>query len=343
MPNTAPHMKVSIVIPCRNEAAYIGPCLDSLVALDYDKSLLNVYVCDGLSDDGTVEIIRSYEQRYPFIHYLENTQRTTPFALNLGLRVPGYDFAIILGAHATLHPSYIKACIRAFAQDPQIGCAGGVIENVHENEVSEAIGKAMSSVFGVGNAHFRTHTASGYVDTVAFGAYKKEVFEKCGYFDESLIRNQDDEFNYRILKAGFKIWLSPEIKCRYFVRASFAKLQRQYYQYGYWKVFVNKKHKAVTTVRQLIPALWLLFLCLGWLPALLWCPLIFPYLAVIAVYIGVSVAAALRLSAQPATAVRILRAFWTLHFAYGSGYIFGIFEFLILNRQPSSASAKLSR
>jgi len=336
-------MKVSIVIPCLNEIGYIQRCLNSLVALDYDKSLLNVYVCDGLSSDGTAELIKDYASRYPFIHYLENTARTTPQALNLGLRIPGYDFAIILGAHAEMHPDYINACIRAFAIDPHIGCAGGVIENVHENEISEAIGKAMSSVFGVGNAHFRTNTASGYVDTVAFGAYRREVFEKCGYFDESLVRNQDDEFNYRILQSDFKIWLSPEIKCRYYVRASFAKLNRQYYQYGYWKVFVNKKHRAVTTLRQLVPAVWVAFLFSGFIPALFYRPLIFLYIAGILLYLAASVYAALRLSRQPAGILRIIRAFWILHFAYGRGYLTGIFDFLLLNRNPAAKNQKLSR
>jgi GT2 family glycosyltransferase len=127
----------------------------------------------------------------------------------------------------------------------------------------------MSSVFGVGNAHFRTGGKSGCVDTVAFGAYRREVFERVGFFDEELARNQDDEFNYRVVQGGFKIFLDPAIQSDYFVRGSISKLYKQYDQYGYWKVFVNKKHGAVTTLRQLAPPLWVLFLLMGWTGSLM--------------------------------------------------------------------------
>lgn len=336
-------MRVSIVIPCRNEQKYIALCLDSIVAQDYPKDKLCVYVCDGESDDGTVDIIKSYEEKYPFINYLNNPHRTTPYALNLGLQKGGFDVGIILGAHAALAPDYVSKSVACFNIDPAIGCVGGIIENIHENEISEAIGLAMSSSFGVGNAHFRTAAKDGYVDTVAFGAYKKEVFEKIGYFDETLVRNQDDEFNYRVLINGFKIWLSHEIKCVYYVRASFPKLLQQYKQYGYWKVFVNKKHKAVTTIRQLIPFIWVFYLMFAWLPTLIFWPWIFLYLSGIVLYLSVSLFAAWKLTKNWSTLLRVLRAFYTLHLGYGFGYFNGIIDFLILNKKPSSNSMKMSR
>lgn len=336
-------MKVSIVIPCRNEQKYIGLCLDSIIAQDYDKELLSVYVCDGESDDGTVDIIKSYAQKYSFIHYLNNPARTTPQALNLGLKIGNFDIRIILGAHAALAPDYVSKSVACFSIDEQIGCVGGIIENIHENEISEAIGLAMSSPFGVGNAHFRTAEKDGYVDTVAFGAYKNEVFEKIGFFDESLVRNQDDEFNYRVIKAGFKIWLSREIRCVYYVRASFNKLAQQYNQYGYWKVFVNKKHKAVTTVRQLVPFIWVSYLALAWLPALFYCPWLIVYLLGILLYLFVSLLAAWKLTKNSSTILRVLRAFYTLHIYYGYGYFKGIVDFIILGKNPSSNWMKMSR
>lgn len=336
-------MRVSIVIPCRNELKYIALCLDSIVAQDYPKDKLWVYVCDGQSDDGTIDIIKSYEAKYPYIKYLNNPHKTTPHALNLGLKQDGFDIAIILGAHAALAPDYVSKSVACFNIDPDIGCVGGIIENIHENEISEAIGLAMSSSFGVGNAHFRTATKDGYVDTVAFGAYKKEVFEKIGYFDESLVRNQDDEFNYRVIINGFKIWLSHDIKCVYYVRASFPKLLQQYKQYGYWKVFVNKKHKAVTTLRQLVPFVWVFYLIFAWLPALYFWPWIFLYLCGILLYLCVSLYAAWKLTKNLSTFLRVLRAFYTLHLGYGWGYFKGIVDFLILNKKPSSDSMKMSR
>lgn len=336
-------MKVSVVIPCRNEKAYIALCLDSLVKQDFPKEDLQVIVCDGLSDDGTVDIILDYAAKYDFIKYVCNPDQITPKALNLGLKYAAFDVGIILGAHAALAPDYISRCLEALNIDPQIGCVGGIIENVHENIVSESIGLAMSSPFGVGNAHFRTAAKDGYVDTVAFGAYRKEVFEKCGYFDETLVRNQDDEFNYRILKMGFKIWLSHNIRCVYYVRASFSKLNKQYFQYGYWKVFVNRKHKAVTTVRQLVPAIWILYLSLAWIPSLFFCPWIWLYAAGILSYLLGSFYFAQKLSADFKVQLRILRAFYTLHFAYGFGYILGIFDFILCGKNPSEKSTELSR
>ena len=227
---------------------------------DYKDGAIDVFVCDGMSTDATTALVEKYALTHPMVHVLMNKKQTTPFALNLGIRKSEADVVIILGAHSELYPDYISKCMEAFSLGTNIGCTGGIIENEYENETAEVIGKAMSSSFGVGNAHFRTGNKNGYVDTVAFGAYKREVFSKVGYFDEELIRNQDDEFNYRVTKAGFKIYLYSEIRCKYFVRASFGKLFKQYYQYGYWKVYVAKKHHAVTTFRQLVPLFFVLFL-----------------------------------------------------------------------------------
>ena len=121
---------VSITIPCRNEEHYIGKCLQSIVDCDFDKSLLSVFVCDGMSTDNTQEIIQEFIKKHPFIHFIENTKQTTPFALNLGLRATNADIKIILGAHAEIYPDYIHQCIEAFNVDDKIACVGGIIENV---------------------------------------------------------------------------------------------------------------------------------------------------------------------------------------------------------------------
>ena len=189
---------VAIVIPCRNEEKYIARCIDSILLQDYLHENLSVYICDGKSTDSTVAIINDYSIKHSNIHLLVNEKQTTPFALNLGIKNSSSDIVIILGAHAELYSDYVSNCVDAFNFGTNIGCTGGIIENVYENEIAEVIGKAMSSSFGVGNAHFRTGNKDGFVDTVAFGAYKQEVFDKIGLFDEELIRNQDDEFNYRL-------------------------------------------------------------------------------------------------------------------------------------------------
>lgn len=333
---------VAIVIPCRNEEKYIARCLDSVLALDYDKSLLQVLVCDGLSTDRTQEIVKEYEKKYPFIRLLINERQTTPFAFNLGIKESSTDLVMSLGAHAELYPDYIKNCLSAFSRDEQIGCVGGYAVNVMEDEVSEIIASAMSSPFGVGNAYFRTGGKEGYVDTVGIGTYKREVFDKAGLYDEELTRNQDDEFNFRVAKAGYKIYLDLRLKTKYYVRASYRKLFRQYYQYGYWKVYVNKKHKTVTTARQLVPLFFVLFLTLGLLISLLSVYLFAAWLFVLLMYIIGGTAAA-RVSKKSSHIPKILYTFFILHWSYGYGYLMGIIDFLVLGKRPGQKAAALTR
>jgi GT2 family glycosyltransferase len=211
-------------------------------------------------------------------------------------------------------------------------CTGGVLQNEYENSTSKIIGAAMSSSFGVGNAHFRTGSKNGFVDTVAFGAYRKEIFELVGLFDEDLIRNQDDEFNYRITSNGYKIYLNSSIKCRYFVRASYLKLFKQYFQYGYWKVFVNKKHQSITTLRQLIPLFFVLFL-FSWLASILISKLVFLFLSGFGIlYLFLAFLFALKKTKSIVSIISIMYTFFILHSSYGLGYLKGIFDFFTLHK-----------
>jgi glycosyltransferase involved in cell wall biosynthesis len=337
-------MKVKVVIPCRNEQSYIGKCLDSLVRCNHTGVELHVWVVDGMSDDGTRPLVSEYAEQYSFIKLVDNERRTTPYALNIGLEPLDYDIGIILGAHAVVDMDFVHHNVRVLQEHPEVGCAGGIIRNVHENEWSEIISLAMSSVFGVGNAHFRTGGKSGYVDTVAFGAYRKEVFERCGFFDEELARNQDDEFNYRLVQGGFKIYLDPSIQSDYYVRGSIIKLYKQYHQYGYWKVLVNKKHHAVTTLRQLAPPLWVLFLLTGWAGVLMHPLLGWLYLVVVFLYLGLACYTAARMRMKSLTRFgKLLQTFVVLHFSYGLGYLRGIIHFYLLGRKPSIQSERLTR
>ncbi len=330
---------VSIVIPCRNEENYIIRCLNSIMVQDYADAKVEVFVCDGISTDSTVTHVEKHIASHPNVHLLKNEKQTTPYALNLGINASKSDVVIILGAHSELYPNYVSKCIEAFSFETQIGCTGGVIENVYENETAEVIGKAMSSSFGVGNAHFRTGNRDGIVDTVAFGAYKREVFDKVGLFDEELIRNQDDELNYRVTSAGYKIYLYNEIRSKYYVRASYKKLFKQYEQYGYWKVYVNKKHKTVTTFRQLVPLFFVLYLILGVISFL------FGYLFLVSYLIGLLLYAvggflfAWNSASRNFQIPHIQKVFFILHFSYGWGYLKGIIDFFILGKKIKKSEA----
>jgi GT2 family glycosyltransferase len=305
---------------------------------------LHVWVVDGMSDDGTRPLVSEYAARYSFIKLVDNVRRTTPYALNIGLEPLDYDIGIILGAHAVVDKDFVRHNARVLQEHPEVGCAGGIITNVHENELSRVISNAMSSPFGVGNAYFRTGGKSGYVDTVAFGAYRREVFEKIGFFDEDLVRNQDDEFNYRVTKAGFKIYLDPKIESQYYVRGSFSKLYKQYFQYGYWKVFVNRKHATITTLRQLAPPLWMLFVSVGWVGFFIHPVLGYSYVGMILIYLTLAKFTAIRTAGwQIPMIFKLVACYMILHASYGWGYLKGMFHFYILRRNPTEGSQRLTR
>jgi GT2 family glycosyltransferase len=333
---------VSVVIPCRNERAYIGACLDSLLQSDQTGYLLQVIVADGMSDDGTQEVLADYARRSPNIHWIENPARITPVAMNLGFHHLPFDYGMIMGAHSTLEPDYIRLCLEKLQSDPAIGCTGGLIRNSYADSRSMLIGKAMSSRFGVGNAYFRTGGHDGPVDTVGTAMYPKHVLDEVGYFDEQLVRNQDDELNFRVSKAGYTIWLLTQPQFNYVVRAQWGKLWRQYRQYGYWKVFVNRKHKAVTTLRQLVPAAFVAFLVVGAAVSWLHPAVAITYLALLGLYLLLGCAVSVKAVGQ-GKAPLLMYTFLILHLSYGLGYWQGIWQFLILRKRPASGAKKLSR
>jgi GT2 family glycosyltransferase len=335
--------RVRVVIPCRDEAGYITRCLRSLVECDREDLEVDVHVCDGMSTDGTRAEVSAFSDRHPWIKLVDNPKRTTPHGMNAGLRPDGYDVGIILGAHAEVDPAFIRRSVDELRAHPEAGCAGGIIENVYHDDVSRRIGLAMGHPFGVGSAHFRTGLKEGEVDTVAFGAYRREVFDRIGFFDERLARNQDDEFNYRVVKAGFSIRLNSAIRSKYHVRGSFGKLWRQYRQYGFWKVLVNRIHGTVTTSRQLAPALIVLAFGPGALLAALVPMLRLLWVIGASLYLTAAIISAIHAARGLRDAPGAVVAFLTLHFAYGIGYLHGLWQFMVLRRGTEADHERLTR
>ena len=336
-------LSFSIVIPCRNEEMYIARCLASVTENSYPHELLEVIVADGMSSDITPLMVKHFTDKFPFVRLLQNKSMFTPSGLNLGIKQAKGDIILILGAHSVLKPGYLAKCAQLLNQNPEVACVGGIILNQNENSTSKIIGYAMASPFGVGNARFRTGGKDGFVDTVAFGAYRKEVFDKAGLFDEELARNQDDEFNYRIRKQGFKIYYSSKLVSDYYVRASFVKLAKQYFQYGYWKVYVNQKHRQITSLRQLVPFFFVVFL-LSAVPAFLlptWVGA--TWLGGFGLYSIAAMAAAFATKAPLYQVPAVVFSFLILHIAYGTGYLWGIVQFMLLHRKPGARSHALTR
>ena len=338
-------MKISVVVPCRNESKYIAECIDAIFKCELaDNSELNVFIVDGMSDDGTRQIVLNLMENYPFLHLIDNLNLLTPFAFNLGIHAGGkVDYVQIVGARQILSNNYVVKSIQKIENDSTVWCVGGKIINEFINETGQVISKAMSTSFGMGIGNFRTLIESCYTDTVTSPMYPYWVFDKIGFFDEELIRNQDDDFNYRIKKAGGKIFFDNELSLKYYVRGSYKSLSRQFFQYGYWKVFVNKKHKAVTTLRQLAPPFFVLYIFL-WLISLFGGKFIFMLSSIpLLGYISLNFYFSIKFKDQKVKWFAIFKTYLILHVFYGLGYLKGVFDFFLFNKKPSNKQKRLSR
>lgn len=319
---------VSLVMPVRNEASFIAHSLGAVLAQDYPSERIEVIVADGMSTDGTRELVRSFQARHCSLCLIDNPEKIAPTGLNAALRQAIGDIIIRVDGHCEVAPDYVRRCVEHL-QDG-VDCVGGPIETVGETLSARAIALAMSSNFGVGGAAFRTvKDRQIEVETVAFPAYTRRAIEKAGLFDEELVRNQDDEYNYRLRELGGCILLCPNIHSRYYSRGSLQPLWRQYFQYGYWKVRVMQKHPGQMRLRQFAPPLLVAVLLVS-LPLALfpgagrW---VFGFIT--GSYIVANLAATL-LSARKGN-WRLMPllplTFIVLHLAYGSGFLFGIIRF----------------
>ncbi|NOY78031.1 MAG: glycosyltransferase family 2 protein [Calditrichaeota bacterium] len=334
-------MIVSIIIPCRNEEKYLAPCLDSIIESTFPKENLEILVIDGKSNDGTTKIAQHYAKKYSYIRFFENPGLTTPIALNIGIRSSSGKYVIILGSHSKITPDFISLNVQMMEKH-QVDCVGGVLVTIPatNSPKSRAIASALSHPFGMGNSYFRIGTDRiRYVDTVPFGCYRRSVFARFGYFDEELTRNQDDEFNYRIINNGGTILLVPQIVSYYHARDNFLKLWQMYFQYGYFKPRVVQKLGKILSWRQLIPGLFVSSLTLL-------IPLAFLYplgrmalLGLLGFYFSISLFVSLKRAFRKnwKEIFYLPAAFTILHFSYGMGYIKGIWDFFILKGKNKPA------
>ena len=312
---------VSVVIPMRNEAGHLRPCIDSVLAQDYPAERLEIIVVDGDSDDASAAVVRSYGER---VRLLQNRARIVPTAMNIGIRAARGEIIARVDAHTVLDRSYIRVGVETL-QHTAADNVGGPMFAIGGGRVGAAIALAMSSRFGIG-AYFHFATEDREVDTVYMGMYPRRVFEHIGLFDEELVRNQDDELNYRLRKAGGRIFLTTRMRSRYQNRQRFATLARQFFQYGLWKVRVLQKHPRQMSARQFVPPLFVASLLLSgllglWISAAAWlCG------AIIAAY-----AAAVMLAAAVGVprhgwreAASVAAAFAIMHVSWGSGFLLGV-------------------
>jgi cellulose synthase/poly-beta-1,6-N-acetylglucosamine synthase-like glycosyltransferase len=331
---------VSVIIPCRNEEGFIEKCLDSIMLQDYPKYKMEVLVLDGMSTDGTRGLINDIMKVNEGIKMFDNPDKIVSRAMNMGINSSRGKVIIRMDVHSIYEKDYISKCVK-YLYEQNADNVGGILITVPggKTALAEAIAFALSHSFGVGNAYFRLGTTEPrYVDTVPYGCYKKEVFEKIGFFDEDLIRNQDDEFNFRLIKSGGRILLVPEIISYYYARDSLSKLARMYFQYGHFKPLVALKMGSVLTVRQLIPAIFLGSLVLSFLSSLIFKPLIWVFFVILFAYLLANLAFSSSIALKKG-----LRYLWVLpavfssiHISYGLGYLKGIWDFVVLKKHKKN-------
>jgi glycosyltransferase involved in cell wall biosynthesis len=334
--NGADRPFITIVLPCRNEEPYIAACLDSILATTYPLDRMEVLVVEGMSEDGTRDVLASYVARHSVIRVIDNRRQITPAALNVGIRAATGEIIVRMDAHVVYPPEYVPRLIDAL-QSSDADNVGGIIVTLpgDNTPMARAIAVGLSHPFAVGNAYFRIGlSAPRWVDSVPFGCFRREVFDRVGLFDEELVRNEDEEFNLRLVKYGGRILLLPEVVSYYFARRRLRDLGRMYYQYGYFKPLVVRKADGVMTVRQVVPALFVAILAGSIALA--------PVLPVLGVAVGIAAAYLATMTVCVLGSVRkhgwrcalaLAAVFPVVHFSYGIGSLRGAFDHLLQRRR----------
>lgn len=320
---------ISVVMPVYNEEKYIRDCIDSLLMQDYAQENMEWLIIDGCSTDKTKDILKEYQIKHPDLIYIfDNPNKTAPFAMNIGISHARGEYIIRLDAHAKYNNDYISKCVY-YLNNTDADNVGGLAETRGKGFVGETIALMLSSKFGVGNSQFRTNGSSGYVDTVPFGAFRKEVFENLGGYDERLTRNQDNEMNYRIRKNGGKIFLANDIRFTYYCRDSVQGIAKMAVQNGCWNVITMKLCPGSMGVRHFIPLLFLVSLIFLPIIAIVLSWIWWLYLCEIILYFMLDVFFAIKCTKKIKKIVLLIALFPIFHLAYGFGSLKGIIKLII--------------
>ena len=329
---------VSIILAVRNESVAIKNALNAILNQDYEGPS-EILISDGMSTDGMGEkinsLVASIHGLRSSVRILDNVGKIVPTGLNLALQQARGDIIIRVDGHTIVAPDYVRQCVIAL-QKSGADNVGGRMNAAGSNSFGKAVALATSSPFGIGNGRFHYSDNEEWVDTVYMGAWPRRVFDKIGLFDEELVRDQDDEFNFRLRSAGGKILLCPKIKSEYSVRSSPSLLWRQYFQYGYWKVRVLQKHPRQMSLRHFVPPALVASLFVSLLLLLLIILrgsdyAIFKYSAffVPACYLIANLFASVITAARRSWNYLFLLPpiFGILHIAYGLGFLIGLAKF----------------
>jgi glycosyltransferase involved in cell wall biosynthesis len=337
--------RVSLILPCRNEAQFIERCLDSIVQNDYPAEQLEILVADGLSTDGTRDRIMKFAHRHSFIRVIDNPARTTPAGLNAAIRASTGQIIVRMDAHASIEQDYLSKCV-ALLQSTDADNVGGIMKTLPQTPglIGNAIALCLKHGFGVGNSAFRTHVSElTNVDTVFGGCYRRQVFERIGMFNERLVRGQDLEFNLRLKKSGGKIVISPDIVSYYYAKSDWGSFVRHSWTNGKWAILPFLYSPVIpVSIRHLVPLFFILSLiaAAGFVVRYPWG--LWPFLGLASVYGLADLSASVHVAMREKNlkfAFVMPFIFATLHLSYGLGSLWGVFQSLLMfpfvRRAPS--------
>ena len=319
-------MLISIIIPMRNEVKFVAKCLDSLRSQTGPSEEVEILCVDGRSTDGTREIVAEMAEKDKRIKLLDNPQKIVPTAMNIGIKASRGKYVARVDCHSTFAPDYIAKCIEVMQRTGADG-VGGYIGTIpgKNTAVGKAIAAATSCVFGVGNARFRLRGPEQEVDTVPFGAYRREIFDEIGLYDERLVRNQDIELNSRIRKAGGHIIISPEMKLSYYNRATYTGLWQQSFNNGLWNPYTVWLVGSSLSLRHFVPMFFVLGLIAVTVGAFFSSLIEWMLLGYALLYLAACFAFSIQRAHQTKTStLLIVCSFVVLHIAYGLGSLWAI-------------------
>ena len=320
----------SVIIPCRNEDGFISNCLDSILTNDYPEDKLEIYIIDGMSEDGTRQILEEYTARYSNIKLLDNPKLITPAALNIGIKNSKGDIIIRMDAHARVERDYISRCVQSLIKN-KANNVGGIMKTIPKNNglLDKAIVSSLSHRFGIGNSYFRINTQKPtWVDTVFGGCYSREVFNQVGLFNENLSRGQDMEFNLRLKKAGGRTLLVPDIVSYYYARSDLRSFLLHNWGNGIWAIlpFAYSDIMPVSW-RHLVPLGFVSSLCITALLGIYSASYVWGFLILVAIYSLSSLSASFHIAwreRDPRYLILMPFVFGMLHISYGSGSCWGV-------------------
>jgi glycosyltransferase involved in cell wall biosynthesis len=323
-------IKVSIIVPCLNEETTIRQLLDAIDSQSYPLNDIEVIIADGLSTDQTRAVINDFKLNHPnlAIRIVDNLRQVIPSGLNRAIEAAQGKYLIRMDAHSIPDPDYIKNCINGL--DQGLGDnVGGMwkIQPGANTRIAKAIALAASHPLAVGDALYRIGGVAQQVDTVPFGAFRRELIDKVGMFDETLLTNEDYEFNVRVRQSGGKVWMDPSIHSTYFARSTLKELSRQYWRYGYWKAQMLRRYPKTLRWRQILPLLFVLALISLGLLSIGWYPSRWLLALIVILYVIVISVTGIRISLQHkdiSLVIGVPLAIATIHLSWGTALLWGL-------------------